>query len=150
MQSIVNRVQLIGRLGSDPEVKDIKNGKLLRINIATDASYKDKEGKKVEETQWHNLVLWNKTAELAGQLFQKGRLVAIEGSLVNSSYEDKDGNKRQAVEVVVEDFNFTGGGRGDGAGNSSSSSANSSSSKSDDVVIEDIDDKPIDLSEIPF
>lgn len=104
MQSIVNRVQLIGRLGSDPEVKDLKSGKLLRISIATDGSYKDKDGKKVEDTQWHNLVLWNKTAALAGQLFQKGRLVAIDGSLVNSTWQDKDGNKRYATDVRVENF----------------------------------------------
>jgi len=104
MQSITNKVQLIGHLGSDPEVKDIETGKMLRVNIATDASYKDKDGKKVDDTHWHNLVAWNKTAELAGDLFKKGRMVAVEGTLVNNNYEDKDGNKRFTSQVRIEKF----------------------------------------------
>ena len=104
MQSIVNRVQLIGHLGMDPEVKNFENGKLVKVSIATDASYKDKDGKKVEETHWHNLVAWNKTAELAETLFKKGRYVAVEGSLVTNSYEDKDGVKRYSTDVRVDQF----------------------------------------------
>ena len=104
MQTISNKVQLIGYLGADPEVKDLETGKMLLTNIATDASYKDKDGNKVDDTHWHNLVAWNKTADLAGQLFKKGRRVAIEGTLVNNNYEDKDGNKRFTSQVRIEKF----------------------------------------------
>jgi len=105
MNAIVNKVQLIGRLGMDPEMKTFDNGSTLaRISLATDASYKNKNGEKVEETHWHNLVAWNKTAELAERLLAKGKEVAIEGKLVNRSYEDGEGNKRYVTEVKVDQF----------------------------------------------
>ena len=108
MQTLVNKVQLIGRLGMDPEVKNFENGKMLRISIATDASYKDKDGNKVQDTQWHTLVGWNKIAELGEQFFKKGKQVAIEGMLVNRSYQDKEGVKRYATEVKLENFLLLG------------------------------------------
>jgi len=105
MNAIVNRVQLIGRLGMDPEMKNFDNGSTLaRLSLATDASYKDKSGKKVEETHWHNLVCWNKTAELAQRLLAKGKEVAIDGKLINRSYEDGEGNRRYLTEVRVDQF----------------------------------------------
>jgi single-strand DNA-binding protein len=105
MNAIVNKVQLIGRLGMDPEMKKLDNGSTLaRLSLATDASYKDKSGKKIEETHWHNLVCWNKTAELAEQLLSKGKEVAIEGKLIPKSYEDGEGNRRYVTEVRVEQF----------------------------------------------
>ncbi len=104
MQSLVNRVQLIGHLGMDPEVKNFEKGKKLHVSIATDASYRDKEGKKVEGTDWHNLVAWDKTAELAEKLFKKGRHVAIEGKIVTSNYDDKDGNKQYRTDIRIEQF----------------------------------------------
>lgn len=104
MQNLVNKVQLIGHLGMDPEIKSFDNGKMMRLSIATDSSYKDKEGKKVQDTQWHTLVGWNKTAELGEKLLKKGKHVAIEGKLVNRSYEDKDGNKRYTTEVRLDRF----------------------------------------------
>jgi len=105
MNAIVNREQLIGRLGTDPEMKKFDNGSTLaRLSLATDASYKDKSGKKVEETHWHNLVCWNKTAELAERLLAKGKEVAIDGKLINRSYEDGEGNRRYLSEVRVDQF----------------------------------------------
>lgn len=104
MQTLVNKVQLIGYLGMDPEVKNFENGKMLRISIATDASYTDKTGNRVQDTNWHTLVAWNKTAELGEKLFKKGKHVAIEGMLVNRSYEDKEGVKRYATEVKLDRF----------------------------------------------
>lgn len=105
MNAIVNKVQLIGRLGMDPEMKTLDNGSTLaRLSLATDASYKDKSGKKIEETHWHNLVCWNKTAELAERLLAKGKEVAIEGKLITRSYEDGEGNRRYATEVRVDQF----------------------------------------------
>lgn len=104
MQTIANKVQLIGRLGSDPEVKTFASGKMLRIRLATDASYRDREGKKVEDTHWHTIVAWNKVAELGEQMFRKGQQVAVEGSLVNRSYEDTDGNRKFITEVRLDRF----------------------------------------------
>ncbi len=84
MQTLANKVQLIGRIGMTPELKELANGgKMLRMSIATDASYKDAEGKRVQDTTWHTLVAWNKTAELAGKLCTKGRQIAAEGALIN-------------------------------------------------------------------
>lgn len=108
MQTLVNKVQLIGHLGMDPEVKNFENGKMLRISIATDASYKDKDGNKVQDTHWHTLVGWNKIADLGEQFFKKGKQVAIEGMLVNRSYQDKEGVKRYATEVKLEHFLLLG------------------------------------------
>ena len=104
MQTIANKVQLIGHLGMDPEVKNFENGNLVKVSIATDASYKDKEGKKVEDTHWHNLVAWGKTADLAEKMFKKGKKVAIEGTLISRSYDDKEGVKRYITEVRVDQF----------------------------------------------
>jgi len=105
MQNIVNKVQLIGRLGMDPEIKKFDNGTTLaRMSIATDASYKNSNGEKVEDTHWHTVVAWGKTAELAQQMLKKGKEVAIEGKLINRSYEDKDGKKRYTTEVQLVEF----------------------------------------------
>ena len=85
MQTLVNKVQLIGHLGMDPEVKTFESGKMLRVSIATDASYTDKSGNRVQDTHWHTLVAWNKTADQGEKLLKKGKHVAIEGTLVNRS-----------------------------------------------------------------
>jgi len=108
MQTIANRVQLIGHLGIDPEVKDFKTGKMLRTRLATDSSYKDKQGKRVEETQWHTLVAWNKTAERGEKWLKKGKQVAVEGTLVNRTYEGKDGVKRTVTEIKLDQFMLLG------------------------------------------
>lgn len=105
MKNIVNNVQLIGRLGMDPEIKTFDNGSTLaRMSIATDGSYKKANGEKVEDTHWHNVVAWGKTAELAQKLLKKGKEVAIEGTLINRSYTDKEGNTRYVTEVKASQF----------------------------------------------
>jgi single-strand DNA-binding protein len=89
----------------DAELRTFENNKhMARVSIATDASYKDAAGKKVDQTDWHTLVAWGKTAELAGQFFKKGKEVAIDGKLVSRSYEDKDGVKKYATEVHINEF----------------------------------------------
>ena len=92
---------------------------------------------------------WAKTGEVIAQYVKKGSPLLVSGRLDQRSYEDKEGNKRQAVEVIVEDFTFVGGGKDDSF-SSDAPAASSSKDKNKDVVIDDIDDKPIDLSEIPF
>lgn len=100
-----NRVQLIGNLGKDPEVRAIDNGnKMARMSIATSETYQNNKGEKVTDTQWHTVVAWGKTAELVEKLLTKGSEVALEGKLVNRSYTDKDGQKKFITEVVAQEF----------------------------------------------
>ena len=100
MNAIKNKVQLIGNLGQDPEIVTLENGnKLAKFSIATNESYKNKEGEKVTETQWHNVVAWGKTAEIVENYLAKGKEVAVEGKLMHRTYETKDGEKRYVTEV---------------------------------------------------
>jgi single-strand DNA-binding protein len=105
MKSLRNSVHLIGNLGMDPEVKEASNGnKMAKFSLATTESYKNKNGEKVEETQWHNLVIWGKLADVAEKYLKKGRQIAVEGKLNNRQYDDKDGNRRYITEIVVNDM----------------------------------------------
>lgn len=109
MKTLRNKVQLIGNLGADPEVKELTDGKTVaKISLATSDTYKKASGEKVTETQWHNIVAWGKTAEIAGKYLKKGNRVAIEGRLVNRTYEDKKGIKRYVTEIVVNDLLMLG------------------------------------------
>ena len=100
MNSLRNKVQLIGNLGNDPEMLTLENGsKLAKFSIATNESYKNAEGEKVTDTQWHNIVAWGKLAEIAENYLIKGKEVMIEGRLVSRSYETKEGEKRYITEV---------------------------------------------------
>lgn len=109
MLHLKNRVQLIGFLGMDPEVKHLSDGKILaRVSLATNDSYKNQQGTKINETQWHNLVAWGKTAEIAEKYFKKGKEVAVEGKLATRSYEDKQGVRKYVTEVVVNNILLLG------------------------------------------
>ena len=108
MQTLTNKVQLIGYLGMDPEIKSFENGKMMRVSIATDDSYTDKNGQRVQDTQWHTLIGWNNMADLGEKLLKKGKQIAVEGKLVNRSYDDKDGNKRYTTEIRVDRFLLLG------------------------------------------
>lgn len=105
LKTMRNKVQLIGHLGASPEIKTLDGGKkLARINIATNETYINVKGEKVTETQWHSVVAWGKTAEIAEKIFSKGMEVLIEGKLVNRSYIDKDGNKKFITEVQANEL----------------------------------------------
>lgn len=109
MSSLTNSVQLIGHLGSDPEIKKLENGGVLAsVNIATNESYKNAKGEYIEQTSWHRLVGWEKIAERMGKVLKKGKEVAIRGKLVQRSYDDKNGIKRYVTEVRVFDFELFG------------------------------------------
>lgn len=108
MNSLKNRVQLIGNVGSDAEVKTFDKSKMARFSLATNETFKNAAGEKVKETQWHQLVIWGKPAELAEKLLKKGVEVAIDGKLVTRSYTDKDNNKKYVTEVVVNEFVLLG------------------------------------------
>lgn len=110
MSNLRNKVQLIGHLGNDPEIIKLESGKkLAKFTIATNESYKNEKGEKVEDTQWHNLVAWNKTAEIVEKYLKKGKEVAVEGKLTSRTYDDKEGNKRYITEVVVSELLMLGG-----------------------------------------
>jgi len=105
MNSLRNKVQLLGHLGADVELKSLENGNsVAKISVATNEYYKNKQGEKVTDTTWHNVVAWGKTAELANQLLKKGSEVALSGKLSNRSYEDKEGTKKYVTEVVMNEF----------------------------------------------
>lgn len=110
MNTLKNRVQLIGNLGNDPEIITLDNGrKLAKISLATNESYKNDSGERVINTYWHNLVAWGKTAEIVEKYLEKGKEIAIEGKLTNRSYETKEGEKRYVTEVVVNEILMLGG-----------------------------------------
>jgi len=108
MRTLRNSVQLIGRLGKDPEVKTFSGKKKAAFSIATTDAYKNAKGEKVEDTQWHNLVVWGKLADVAGKYLKKGTEVAVEGKLVHRVYETDKGEKRYITEISVNDFVMLG------------------------------------------
>lgn len=100
MNALKNKVQLIGHLGQDPEIVTMENGtKLAKFSLATTESYKNAKGEKVDDTQWHNIVAWGKTAEIVENYLLKGKQVAVEGKLTHRSYETKEGDKRYITEI---------------------------------------------------
>lgn len=102
MTTLSNSVHLIGRLGQDPKSFEFDNGnRKVQFSLATNDYYKNAKGERVEETQWHNIVAWGKTAKLIADYLSKGKEIALEGKLINRSYEDKDGNKKYITEVVA-------------------------------------------------
>ena len=110
MNALRNKVQLIGNLGTNPEIKTLDGGKkLAKLNLATNETYKNAKGEKITETQWHNLVAWGKTADIIEKYLTKGQEIAVEGKLLNRNYTDKDGVKRYTTEIQINDFLMLGG-----------------------------------------
>ena len=100
-----NRVQLIGNVGNDPEIKTLENGKkLAHLTIATNDRYTNDKGEKVEQTEWHRVTAWGKTAEIIEKYVVKGKEVAVDGKLTHRSYDDKNGEKKYITEVVVSEI----------------------------------------------
>lgn len=109
MNALKNRVQLIGNLGNDPEIINLDNGKkIAKFSLATNETYKNSEGEKVTDTEWHYIVAWNKVAEIIEQYLQKGSEVMIEGKLTSRSFEDKEGVKRYVTEVICNELLMLG------------------------------------------
>lgn len=112
----VNKVILVGNLGKDPEVRTLDNGRsVATFSVATSEVYKDKNGQKVENTDWHNIVMWSPLAEIAQKYLKKGNQVYLEGRLTTRSWDDKEGNKRYTTEVVVRDMTLLGSASGSSA-----------------------------------
>ncbi len=105
MNTLRNKVSLIGRLGAQPEVVSFDSGtQMARFSLATNESYKDKNGEWQDRVQWHNVKAWGNTAQLVGKLLEKGTEVIIEGRLVNNTYETKDGEKRYSTDIEISEF----------------------------------------------
>ena len=105
MMTIKNRVQLVGNLGTTPTVKTLDSGnKVARFSVATNEYYTNKKGEKINETHWHNVVVWGKLAEIAEKILDKGTEVAIDGKLSTRNYTDKAGAKRYMTEVVASEL----------------------------------------------
>ena len=145
MAKSVNQVILMGRLTRDPEQRTTTTGKIIvSFSVAVDRGGQD------DTADFFNVNAWEKLGELVMQYLSKGRRVLVQGRLRQDRWDDKETGKKQSrIEVTATDVTFLDG-PSDGAGQSDSSGAPSKSKKTEDVVIEDIDDKPIDLSEIPF
>ena len=110
MSTLRNKVQLIGNLGTQPEVITLESGKkLAKFTMATNDSYKNAKGEKVTDTQWHNIIAWGNTAQIIEQYVNKGEELAIEGKLTSRSYETKEGEKRYITEIVVNEVLMLGG-----------------------------------------
>jgi single-strand DNA-binding protein len=111
----VNKVILVGRLGRDPETRYTGGGQAVaNFSIATDETYKDKNGERQKRTEWHKIVVWGKQAEIAQQYLKKGSLIFIEGRIQSREWQDKEGQKRTSFEIVASNFRMLGG-RADGA-----------------------------------
>ena len=109
MTTMKNSVQLVGNVGQDPEIKNLEGGKkVANFSIATNESYKNDKGEKVEQTQWHRVSAWGNTADIIEKYVSKGKEIAIEGKLTHRSYDDKDGVKRYITEVLANEVLLLG------------------------------------------
>lgn len=157
MARSINQVIMMGNLTRDPEMRTTPNGQnVTSFSLALNRSYKGQDDQWQESTDFIDVVAWAQLGERVNQYLSKGRRCLVQGRLSQRSWDDKEsGQKRSKVEVVASDVTFLDGAGGDDNGGGSTSGSSSPSAKphtkkKDDVVIEDIDDKPIDLSEIPF
>ena len=129
----VNKVILVGNLGKDPEVKYLDNGvAVANFSLATTENYKNKEGEKVSQTEWHNIVLWRGLAEVAEKYLKKGASVYVEGKIKTRKWEDKEGNTRYNTEILADNMTMLGG-KKDSQGNPTNPPQETASDKADDL-----------------
>src|SRR5690348_10178436 len=106
----VNRAILVGRLGRDPETRYTSGGQAVcNFTLATDETYKDRNGERQKRTEWHRIVVWGKQAEIAQQYLHKGSLIFVEGRIQTRQWDDREGQKRTTVEIVASNFRMLGG-----------------------------------------
>ncbi len=120
---MVNKVILVGNLGRDPESRSLPSGQaVVNFSLATSRRYKDRDGNRKDETEWHNIVCFGKSAEIAAQYLTKGKMIYVEGRIQTRSWDDKEGKKQYRTEIICENFQMLGS-RGDGGGSRSGGSA---------------------------
>ena len=141
-----SKVIIVGNITRDPELRSTASGtQVCGFSVAVNRNYRDSSGEQKENVSFFDCSAWGKSGELIAQYAKKGSGILVSGRLEQRSWEDKEGQKRSRVEIVVEDFNFIGGAAGGDGGSKGASGAAST-----DVAPDDITDEPIDLSEIPF
>jgi single-strand DNA-binding protein len=152
----VNKVILVGRLGRDPETRFTSGGQAVaNFSLATDESYKDRNGERQKRTEWHKIVVWGKQAEIAQQYLKKGSLVFVEGRIQSREWQDKEGQKRTSFEIVANNFRMLGG-RSEGMAAGAGASTSVSHSDNFDQAAPSHDDSPgpsapdINDEDIPF
>jgi len=139
---MINKVILVGRVGKDPEVRHLDNNSVVAsFTLATNESYKNKNGEKVTNTEWHNIVVWRSLAEIAGRYIKKGTMLYVEGKIRTRSWNDKDGNKRYTTEIEADNFQMLSA-RSDESGNTGSSSPMQSNAVSGNDFTPDTDFAP--------
>ena len=112
---MLNKVILIGRLGKDPEVRYMPNGEAVcNFSVATSETWKDRNGQCVERTEWHNITMYRRLAEIAGQYLKKGSQVYLEGKIQSRKYTDKNGVERTAYDIIANEMKMLGGGNDSG------------------------------------
>ena len=142
-----SKVIIVGNITRDPELRSTPSGtQVCGFSVAVNRNYRDSSGEQKENVSFFDCSAWGKSGELIAQYAKKGSGILVSGRLEQRSWEDKEGQKRSRVEIVVEDFNFIGGNDGGASGSSKGASGAAAS----DVAPDDISDEPIDLSEIPF
>lgn len=143
---MLNKVILIGRLGRDPEVRYMPNGEAVcNFSVATSEKYTDKNGQRQEATEWHNVTMYRKLAEIAGQYLTKGSQVYLEGKIQSRKYQGKDGIERTAYEIIANEMKMLGGGNDSGQqSNQTPSQPRRQAPATPAAPVEDVDD------DIPF
>ncbi|MDB5271715.1 MAG: ssb [Chitinophagaceae bacterium] len=141
----VNKVILLGNLGKDPEVRAIDNGrKVARFTLATTESYRNQQGERVDQTEWHNVVFWGPVTDVIEKYLKKGNQVYIEGKISNRSYDDKDGVKKYITEIVGQNLTLVGG-KPSGSGESGSNGSSGSNSYASAPTMSSAEDASDDL-----
>lgn len=143
----VNKVILVGNLGKDPEVRHLDTGRAVaNFSMATSETYKNRNGERVTNTEWHNIVLWSPLAEIAEKYLKKGNQVYIEGKITTRSYDDKDGVKKYITEVVGRELTLLGSRSDNDSGYNQGSSADEEryqpTNSGVDATEEETDDLP--------
>ena len=136
----VNKVILVGNLCKDPELRSFEGGNVVaNFSLATTEVYRDKAGNRVDHTEWHNIAMWGKLADIAGKLLHKGSKIYLEGKIKSRSWDDKEGNKRYTTEIIADNFTLLdrkadGGGdyQNDAADTASGSRGGAMDSQADD------------------
>ncbi len=145
-----SKVIIMGNITRDPELRSTPSGtQVCSFSVAVNRNYRDSSGEQKDNVSFFDCSAWGKSGEIIAQYAKKGSGILVSGRLDQRSWEDKEGQKRSRVEIVVEDFNFVGGGNSDG-GSFGGGAKSTSSAAATDVAPDDISDDPIDLSEIPF
>jgi single-strand DNA-binding protein len=142
----VNKVILVGHVGKDPDVRHLDSGvTVARFSLATNETYTDKSGKKVTQTEWHNIVVWSKLAEIAEKYIKAGKLLFVEGRLKTSSYDDKEGVKKYKTEIFCDNFRFLGS-----SGNAESGGNGNNSKSNDQLIVTEPQGSVPEPDDLPF